>query len=350
MTDPTEQPRALRALAPIIGSLDDPRSRTVRGGRIAALAFLTAGLVAIPANLLIEPSQIFVYAMPALALTPGVACLFLPWQRMPEWTLQIAALLGVALISVAMAVVSPAYAVFYIFVALFIALVMPGVRAVVDHWLLITVGLFVPVVVGENQGRETLIVAILTAPTLLVVTGITAYLTARLESSKAALWDLARQDALTGVGNYRALHEHLEAEIARHSRSGREFALILLDLDSFKVVNERFGHLGGDRVLAEVGRTLREAIRRGDAVYRQGGDEFSVVAPESGLAAAHEVAARLRIRVRECGLADQRVSATTGIAVYPSDGLTVDDLLGQADVQVLEAKREADGARGGQAV
>ena len=73
------------------------------------------------------------------------------------------------------------------------------------------------------------------------------------ETSHEALWALARRDELTGVGNYRALHERLAAEISRHRRHGREFALILLDLDGFKAVNERFGHLEGDRLLAEIG-------------------------------------------------------------------------------------------------
>ncbi len=332
-------------LDPLMWGLGEERSRVTRGGRMAAIAFIAAGLAAIPANLVLEPSNGLVYLMPLLSIVPGVACLLIPWQRMPEWALHAISVIGIALISLSMALASPAYAVFYVFIALFVALILPDVRVVFGHWILITVGLFVPVVVGSFTGRETLVIAILMAPTLLLVTAITAYLTSRLESSREALWALARQDWLTGVGNYRALHERLEAEIASHSRSGREFALILLDLDTFKLVNDRFGHLGGDGVLAQVGQSLRDGVRGGDSVFRQGGDEFSVVAPETELAEAEEVVARLRVRIRECGIRDHRVSASAGIAVYPSDGHTVDDLLGYADVHLLGAKHGAGEGR-----
>ena len=111
----------------------------------------------------------------------------------------------------------------------------------------------------------------------------------RLRASHEALWALARRDELTGVGNYRSLHERLAEEIARHRRHGREFALVLLDLDGFKAVNERFGHLEGDRLLAEIGGALRNEVRAEDAVFRQGGDEFAVIVPEANAEEAEEV-------------------------------------------------------------
>ncbi len=163
----------------------------------------------------------------------------------------------------------------------------------------------------------------------------------RLRSSHEALWAQARRDELTGVGNYRALHEQLAAEIARHTRHGREFALVLLDLDGFKQVNERFGHLEGDRLLAEIGGSLRKEVRAEDSVFRQGGDEFAVIVPEVNAEEAGEVGKRLRGRIAQRGFGSDELrplSAATGFAMFPADGRSVDELLSVADADLFAAK------------
>jgi diguanylate cyclase (GGDEF)-like protein len=333
------EPERLNALGRFLDGLDEPRARTVRGGRIAALAFLSGGLTAIPANLLIQPDNWLVYLIPLLSIVPGLVCLVLPWSRMPEYAIQVLAAMGIALVSFSMAVASPAYAVYFVYVALFVSLVFPP-RAVLFQMLLVCVGLFVPVLVGDFTGRQTLIIALLEAPTLLVLGLITSHLTGRLETGRETLFRLSRRDELTSVGNYRSLHERLAAEVARHNRSERSFALILVDLDGFKEVNERFGHLTGDRVLARVGRALRDGVRAGDMVFRQGGDEFAVIAPESAVDEAEELAQRLRDLLADCGEDGQRITGATGIAVYPADGRTADDLLSFADAHLLARKQE----------
>jgi diguanylate cyclase (GGDEF)-like protein len=164
----------------------------------------------------------------------------------------------------------------------------------------------------------------------------------RLRASHDALWALARRDELTGVGNYRSLHERLAEEIGRHQRHGREFALLLLDLDGFKAINERHGHLEGDRLLAEVGAALRDEVRAEDSVFRQGGDEFAVIVPEANAEEAEEVARRLRARVARRGFGtdeERPVSAASGFAMFPADGADVDALLGFADADLFAAKR-----------
>jgi diguanylate cyclase (GGDEF)-like protein len=329
----------MSALDRFLGQLDDPTSRVVRGGRIAALAFIAGGLIAIPANLLISPANELVYLMPLLALGPGVACLAVPWERVPPWALDLTAVLAVALVSLSMAVASPAYATYYVFVTLFVAMVFDSARVVRSHLLLIAAGLFVPVVLGSFTGRETAILALLEAPSLLVVGTITFHLTNRLEESREAYWTLSRQDELTGLSNYRALNERLREEVGRHTRSERPFALMLFDLDGFKQVNDRFGHLGGDRVLAQVAEVLSDGVRIGDMVFRQGGDEFAVIAPETSTADAEDLTDRLRIRIRECGERELRVSSPAGIAIFPDDGRTSDDLLSVADLRLLAGKR-----------
>lgn len=207
----------------------------------------------------------------------------------------------------------------------------------------IIAGLLLPLALGSFSQRQALVLALVEAVCLVVIAAGILMLAQRLRTSHDALWALARRDELTGVGNYRSLHERLIEEIARHRRHGREFALILLDLDGFKAINERLGHLEGDRLLAEIGAALSDEVRTEDSVFRQGGDEFAVIVPEANAEEAEEVAARLRMRVGNRGFGtDERwpVTAACGLAIFPADGVTVDDLLGFADADLFAAKRE----------
>ena len=205
----------------------------------------------------------------------------------------------------------------------------------------IALGLLAPLLFGGFSRQQEAVLAAAEAACLAAVAVGIVLLVRRLRASHEALWELARRDELTGVGNYRALHERLAAEIARHTRHGREFALVLIDLDGFKQVNERYGHLEGDRLLAEIGASLRREVRGGDSVFRQGGDEFAVIVPEVNAEEAGEVAGRLRGRVAERGFGSDEVrpvSATTGFAMFPADGRTVGDLLRVADADLFAAK------------
>jgi diguanylate cyclase (GGDEF)-like protein len=188
--------------------------------------------------------------------------------------------------------------------------------------------------------EEGLLILAVAEAVCLVLLGIGALtLVRRSKAGRESLWTLARRDALTGVGNYRALHERLAEEIVRHARHRREFALILIDLDGFKQVNEDLGHLEGDRLLAEIGAALCDELRGEDSVFRQGGDEFAVIAPETNGEEAEDVAARLRNRLRRCGREGLAVSAATGFAIFPADGRSGEALLQCADTDLLGAKR-----------
>jgi diguanylate cyclase (GGDEF)-like protein len=207
----------------------------------------------------------------------------------------------------------------------------------------IVAGLLLPLVLGSYSRRQAFVLALVEAVCLVVIAVGILLLARRLRASHDTLWMLARRDELTGVGNYRSLHERLAEEIARHRRHSREFALVLLDLDGFKAVNERLGHLDGDRLLAEIGAALSDEVRAEDSVFRQGGDEFAVIVPEASAEEAEEVAARLRVRICRRGFgSDEKwpVTAASGFAVFPADGVTVDDLLGYADSDLFAAKRE----------
>ena len=216
-----------------------------------------------------------------------------------------------------------------------------GARYLLAALFAVALGLLAPLVIGHFSKRQALLLALAEAACLAAVAIGIVLLVRRLRTSHEALWTLARRDELTGVGNYRALHERLGAEIARHERHGREFALVLLDLDGFKQVNELHGHLEGDRLLAEIGSSLREETRGEDSVFRQGGDEFAVIVPEVNAEEAEEVAKRLRGRVARRGFGSDElrpVTAATGYAMYPADGRTVDELLTGADEDLFTSK------------
>jgi diguanylate cyclase (GGDEF)-like protein len=108
---------------------------------------------------------------------------------------------------------------------------------------------------------------------------------------------LADLDALTGLHNRRFFHDTLAREVARAHRYDRNLALIVLDLDDFKAVNDRIGHLAGDAVLAEAAERVRDVVRSADIACRVGGDEFAVILPESGIAEAQQLFARLQTAV-----------------------------------------------------
>lgn len=206
----------------------------------------------------------------------------------------------------------------------------------------IVLGLLGPLLIGSFSDTQTLILALAEIVCLGVIAVGVVVMSRRLRTSHRALWELARRDELTGVGNYRSLHERLAEEIARHGRHDRQFTLILLDLDGFKQVNERYGHLEGDRLLTEVGGALRDEVRDEDSVFRQGGDEFAVIVEEADVEEAAEVGSRIRARIarRGFGSDEQRpLSGSIGFAVFPADGTSAEALLGRADLDLLAAKR-----------
>ena len=135
---------------------------------------------------------------------------------------------------------------------------------------------------------------------------------------------LADLDALTGLHNRRYFHETLGREVARAQRYGRRLALIVLDLDDFKAINDRIGHLAGDAVIADSAERVRDVVRSADIACRVGGDEFAVIMPESTLADADQLYRRLQAAVsaRPVGQAG-RLSFSAGVAeLQPDDDPT----------------------------
>ncbi len=148
-------------------------------------------------------------------------------------------------------------------------------------------------------------------------------------------------DGLTHLKTHRYFMEALEAEWRRAPRSGRPFSLIMLDLDSFKRVNDRYSHLEGDRVLVAVARLLESRSRHVNPVARYGGDEFSILMPEAGLDQAEILAERLRVSLAsDPYLASHGMTGSFGIANFPAHGATPDELLRVANFGMILAKHE----------
>lgn len=157
---------------------------------------------------------------------------------------------------------------------------------------------------------------------------------------EAALAEQARRDALTGLYNHRHCHRLL-GELLR--RRGASFALLMLDLDDLKLVNDRHGHLRGDELLRAVGRALRRAIRHGDLAFRIGGDEFLLLLPGAGEAQALRLLARIERELPPLpGLPP--LGFSYGIAVAPADGESPDRLLSCVDARLYEHKRKRKNA------
>jgi diguanylate cyclase (GGDEF)-like protein len=152
---------------------------------------------------------------------------------------------------------------------------------------------------------------------------------------------LARVDQLTGLGNRRAFDEALTVEIARAARDARPLAVGLVDIDELARINDRHGHLEGDRCLGEVARAMERAVRGRDRCFRWGGDEFAIVMPDTDRAGAGAVLARMAVTVSQaCEDRDgRRIALTWGVAETAPDA-TAEDVLASADVALLEAKTE----------
>jgi two-component system cell cycle response regulator len=147
----------------------------------------------------------------------------------------------------------------------------------------------------------------------------------------------ASSDSLTGLANHGRLFEVLHSEICRSERTGREFSLLLLDLDGLKKINDQHGHLVGSRALCRLAQIVTDCSRTVDTAARHGGDEFALVLPETSAAAASLVGHRIRDLLAKDAEAPE-LSVSVGVAAYPSDANTIGTLLYAADRALYEMK------------
>jgi len=150
----------------------------------------------------------------------------------------------------------------------------------------------------------------------------------------------SRIDELTGLLNRRHFEEGLKEEVSRHSRYGNAFSILMLDLDNFKTYNDTYGHPSGDKLLNQIGKIIESCTRSIGRAFRYGGDEFIMILPQTTTENAYRVAERVRGQIAE-GMENKAITVTCsiGLAGYPSDGVTPDQLVDASDTALYHAKR-----------
>ena len=214
-------------------------------------------------------------------------------------------------------------------------LVKRGIQSIVYSPLLVT-----------GKGIGTLVVAscqpnAYSAKQLRLLEQLASQIAAPIENSRlyTEAEQKARIDDLTGLFNRRHFDERLEDEIARHSRYGGIFSILMLDLDSLKTYNDIYGHLAGDRLLRQVGGIIKNSVRSADQAFRYGGDEFTFILPETNIDDAYMVAERIRTEIAaEMKAQNINLTCSIGLAHYPSNGTTFNTLVETADAALYYAK------------
>jgi diguanylate cyclase (GGDEF)-like protein len=172
-------------------------------------------------------------------------------------------------------------------------------------------------------------------------------LIASRKKMEARLSELVHSDPLTAVANSRHFHAELGRQLAEHRRYGTCGAVLFLDLDGFKAINDRFGHSIGDQILRGLAMRLQREIRDTDLVARMGGDEFAILLPHTDKEQARIVSERLSQTVASINprLDDPsiRLSASFGVARYPENGVSVEELVSAADQAMYRAKQCGSG-------
>ncbi|HVS33446.1 MAG TPA: diguanylate cyclase, partial [Thermoanaerobaculia bacterium] len=168
----------------------------------------------------------------------------------------------------------------------------------------------------------------------------------QLHAANELLLALALTDELTGIANRRAIFKAGEQIL----RNGRQCSVVLFDLDRFKSINDTFGHLTGDRILADVAATFKAHTRYGDLIGRYGGDEFVLLLPDTGAEEARLIAHRVMARIRQLSwtMSDTRVcvSVQCGISTFPESATSLPELLALCDAALYRVKRRTKKAAG----
>lgn len=173
----------------------------------------------------------------------------------------------------------------------------------------------------------------------IVISRLNQEMTSREEIEKQLII-LATQDRLTGVFNRHKWEEQIENQINMASRSEYQFALIILDIDHFKQVNDQFGHQIGDRLLKHLATQLQQQIRTEDMIFRIGGEEFAIISPTQDKQQAHQLAERLRVYINELDeVSLPKVTASFGVTCYQTDDSS-SVIFNRADKALYEAKAQ----------
>lgn len=312
-------------------------------GRLGGLSFLAVPALTIPLYLGLGGNDAAMLA-PLWAMTAliGLVAVVVPADRAPAWWIPALAAAAAVLCTWGSLVTGEFAAAAlwpYLIIAAIIGLTITDVRVVALLTGMLCAGMLVGLAFGDidNPTRAATAVAL---PVVIGITGIITTLQRRERAYAERLRGLASTDALTEIGNRRLLDERLDYEVRRHRRTGRHLGLFIVDLDEFKEINDRVGHVAGDELLRDVAVALVRAVRASDTVTRYGGDEFAVVAPELD-GGAGRLAEAILDALAGVQAAGRPLSASIGWAQFPDDALDARGLLAAADARERQAKLDA---------
>jgi len=318
-----------------------PWAAGVAGLRRVSIAFLAAGgLAAVAGTLVPDPDTgdhgaLLILAATCLVLAAGLGA----WRRPPAALVAWLPTAGLLLVSAAVAIAEPlASTPTYFLLPILASAYFGTVRQLAIDVCICLLGLAVVLALWVEPVARTA-VWIGTAISVVCVALVVAGLKRRLDAHVDGLRNLADTDPLTGVLNHGAFGAALERVLDRYHASGRGATLLLLDIDHFKAVNDRFGHQEGDRMLRLVSRLLEEHKRRDDALGRVGGEEFALLLPDVAPDVAHRVAERIRAALRDATTdAPGPLTLSVGIAALSPAAATSHALLHAADRALYAAK------------
>lgn len=331
-----------RAIASLHARLDATSDREVAATLLGAIAIAGATIGFITYLFPHPPGTNFV--APSIAFAISIVAGIVLWARRreaPWWAIGTVTALGSAVVTVAMVSVpgrSAAYVTYFVWLGIFAFYFMrPRWALAQTAWIAVLYA--VAVHFDDQQGELELWVN--GVATTLGVGLLVLALRTRITILVRRLEETARTDQLTGLPNRRAFDERLAGELARHDRSGEGVALLILDLDHFKALNDTSGHLSGDQALKIVAGVISSRIRAVDWPARIGGDEFAIVLPGADQAQAMRIAERIRTGIDEAFAGGEvRVAASVGGAARRGARIDVEELHSEADRALYDAKRQ----------
>ena len=323
--------RALRARdAPLLW-------RTLSWALIAAAAFALAGIIAFPE----DRQEAIVGLGLSLCCLATAAVLRMHPRRLPLWIAH--AILAATTLAITVEIhsnVRPANddEILYLWIAIFVFYFL-GRRAGLAHMALVAVGYWLAIFTRDSARTEDLLRWAITVSTLTAAGLLVDHLARRQDGTIESLNAAVRSDPLTGLLNRKGFAEAFAVALSAAQRRDAPFALLVGDLDRFKLVNDRLGHGAGDETLRSVATLLDQSTRGNDRAARLGGEEFAVLATDADAQQARQAAERLRERI-EAAFAGHPVPVTIslGVAVYPEDGTDSDALMLAADRALYRAK------------
>ena len=304
---------------------------------IAAAAFALAGILAFPEE---RHEAVLGLALSGCCLATAML-LRIRREGLPLWIAH--AILAASTVAISVEIhsnIRPANddEILYLWVAIFVFYFL-GRRAGLAHMALVALGYWVAIFTHETASAEDYLRWLITVSTLTVAGLLVDHLARRQDATIDRLNCAVRSDPLTGLLNRNGFAEAFAVALASARRRDASFAVLIGDLDRFKLVNDRLGHAAGDETLKAVATLLDQSTRGHDRPARLGGEEFAVLASDVDADHARQAAERLRERI-ESAFAGRPVPVTIsiGVAVYPQDGTDSDALMLAADRALYAAK------------